>query len=134
MITRQNLSSNSRFEPIIGYSRAVKVGNVIYVSGTTGTDPASGVLAKGDAYAQTKQTLANIASALSKFKATPADIVRTRIYIVDIKRNWEVCGRAHSEMFSTILPAATMVEVSGLIDKDMLVEIEVDAVLGTSVL
>ncbi|KAJ3056986.1 hypothetical protein HK097_001930 [Rhizophlyctis rosea] len=130
MSTRQDLSTGSKWEPIIGYCRAVKIGNSIFVSGTTGTDPATGQVAKGDVYAQAKQALANITAALAKLGATHNDIVRTRIYLVDVKRDWEQASKAHGELFTTSRPATSLVGVAALIDDDMLVEIEADVVLS----
>ncbi|KAJ3039854.1 hypothetical protein HDV00_011763 [Rhizophlyctis rosea] len=130
MSARQDLSTGGKWEPILGYCRAVKFGNQIFVSGTTGTDPVTGQVAKGDVYAQTKQALANITAAIEKLGAKPTDIVRTRIYLVDIKRDWEPAGRAHGELFTTTRPAMAMVGVAALIDEEMLVEIEADVVLA----
>ena len=124
---RKNISTGSKWEPIIGYSRLVKVGPHVYVSGTTG----SGIDGKvtGDAYAQTKQAIKNIETALKQINSSLKDVVRTRIYCADISQ-WEAIGKAHGEFFSSIRPATAMVEVSKLISPEMLVEIEADAVVN----
>jgi len=125
-VTRQNVFTGVPWEEIVGYCRAVRIGNTVHVAGTTAVDSAGTVVAPGDAYAQTAYILGIIVKALATVNARPSDVVRTRMFVTDIS-HWEAIGRAHGEVFRGIHPAATMVQVAALIHPEMLVEIEVDA-------
>ncbi|HUY14802.1 MAG TPA: RidA family protein [Terriglobia bacterium] len=124
---RTKIFSGTPWEPLVGYARAVQAGEVVYVSGTTGTDPSGKVLAPGDAYAQTKQAIENVKNALSRLGLTLEHVVRTRIYVTEIDR-WQEVAKAHAESFGEIHPATTLVGVSRLLDPNMIVEIEATAV------
>lgn len=129
-MNRENFASGALWESVVGYSRAVRVGNQIWVSGTTAIDENSRIVGVGDAYLQTVQTLRNVERTLKNAKAKLGDVVRTRIFVVNIVDDWEKVGRAHAEFFGSIRPATAMIEVSRLIAPEMLVEIEVDAFIA----
>jgi enamine deaminase RidA (YjgF/YER057c/UK114 family) len=128
-LERRSFSTGTKWEPVVGYARAVRVGHQVFVTGTTATDAQGEIVAGGDAYGQTMQCLKNIERALRALDASLEDVVRTRMFVTDIAR-WEEYGRAHGEVFAAIRPCTTMVEVSALIDARMLIEIEADAVVA----
>ena len=128
---RKKITTGTNWENQVGYSRAIRVDNHVFVAGTTAIDPSGQLVGKGDAYEQTRQILRNISSALAAAGASIEDVVRTRIFVTDISQ-WEAIGKAHGEVFATIQPASTMVQISRLIDPEMLVEIEADAIISVT--